>query len=213
MKIKHLALSATLLGSLALPASAVITWTGAIDGDISNDGNWDASVAGITDSTLNDSLIFNTTGNAPILGELAGQPTWGVTAANTITFDAVTMTNAGNDGIGRGVFNVINGGGFSAFFANGAVDVGAPSSITLQGGGDPLPFVAVVNLAVGAQLTMASVAEFTEQGGQIFVDGVDFATDTSILEFSGTTATAVPEPSSTALLGLGGLALILRRRK
>tara|TARA_B110000908_G_scaffold158152_1_gene198984 strand:- start:2093 stop:2863 length:771 start_codon:yes stop_codon:yes gene_type:complete len=31
--------------------------------------------------------------------------------------------------------------------------------------------------------------------------------------FSGITLTAVPEPSSTVLLGLGGLALILRRRK
>ncbi|MEZ7957082.1 MAG: PEP-CTERM sorting domain-containing protein [Rubritalea sp.] len=33
---------------------------------------------------------------------------------------------------------------------------------------------------------------------------------TSIDNFS---ITAVPEPSSTALLGLGGLALIMRRRK
>ena len=31
--------------------------------------------------------------------------------------------------------------------------------------------------------------------------------------YNGVTLTAVPEPSSTALLGLGGLALILRRRK
>lgn len=33
------------------------------------------------------------------------------------------------------------------------------------------------------------------------------------VQFDGVAASAVPEPSSTALLGLGGLALILRRRK
>ena len=216
MKIKQTALSAAFLAALSLPASAVITWTGAVDGDISNDGNWDASVVGITNATLNDSLIFNTSGSAPVLGEQAAQPTWGVTAANTITFDGVSMTNSGNDGIGTGIINIINGGGATAFFAFGTITVDATSSMNLQGGGDPLPGAAVLNLAPGATLTMASVAEFTEQGAQIFVNGVDFATDTSILSFSGTTATAVapvPEPSSAALLGLGGLALIMRRRK
>jgi hypothetical protein len=40
-------------------------------------------------------------------------------------------------------------------------------------------------------------------------NGIDLAT----LEFQFSDSVAVPEPSSTALLGLGGLALILRRRK
>jgi len=213
MNIKQTALSAAFLAALSLPASAVITWTGAVDGDISNDGNWDSSVAGILDATLNDSLVFNSTGSAPVLGEQAGQPTWGVTAANSITFDGVSMTNTGNDGLGLGTIAVINGGGFASFFAFGTINVDATSSVILQGGGDPLPGSTAINLTPGATLTLASVAEFTEQGGQIFVNGVDYNTDNSILSFSGTTATAVPEPSSSALLGLGGLALILRRRK
>lgn len=216
MKIKQTALCTAFLAALSLPASAVITWTGAVDGDISNDANWDASVVGITTATLLDDLLFTSAGNAPVLGDQAAQPTWGVTAANTITFDGVSMTNSGNDGIGTGIINIINGGGSTSFFAFGTIAVDATSSITLQGGGDPLPGAAVLNLAPGATLTMASVAEFTEQGAQIFVNGVDFLSDSSILSFSGTTATAlapVPEPSSTALLGLSALAFILRRRK
>lgn len=220
MKLKHAIITTSLLAALSMPASAVIVWTGAVDSDLTNDGNWDfsgsalATVAGITSATLADDLQFSgTPTNAPTLGELGGQPTWGVTAGNTITFDGVAMSNSGNDGLGLGIINVTNGGSFTSFFANATVNVDASSSITLQGAGDPIPGVATINLTPGAQLTMASVAEFTEQGGQILVNGVDFNTDNSILSFSGTTATAVPEPTSTALLGLGGLAMIFRRRK
>ena len=44
--------------------------------------------------------------------------------------------------------------------------------------------------------------------GQNMSGGGDFATDLLIVD-----AVSVPEPSSTALLGLGGLALLFRRRK
>ncbi|MFT7173337.1 MAG: hypothetical protein ACI9NQ_001557, partial [Paracoccaceae bacterium] len=60
--------------------------------------------------------------------------------------------------------------------------------------------------------TLPSVAEFTEQGADIEVNGVTFASDNSILSFSGNTATAVPEPTSALLTLLGGLAFFIRRR-
>lgn len=44
------------------------------------------------------------------------------------------------------------------------------------------------------------------------IDATSFANNFEV-SGDGTTLTLVPEPSSTALLGLGGLALILRRRK
>ena len=66
------------------------------------------------------------------------------------------------------------------------------------GGGDPSQNVSksYSNLAAGTY-----TVQYTIAGGQGAVDNIE-------LDF-----TAVPEPSSAALLGLGGLALILRRRK
>lgn len=98
------------------------------------------------------------------------------------------------------------------------VNVDATSSYTLRGAGDPINSqveMTNVNLAPGAMLTLNSLAEFTEQGADIYVNGVSFATDPSILSIAGTTGTAqaIPEPSGTALIGLAGLAMILRRRR
>ncbi len=47
---------------------------------------------------------------------------------------------------------------------------------------------------------------------QIYDEALSASDATFLLNNAGT-AVGVPEPSSTALLGLGGLALILRRRK
>ena len=55
-----------------------------------------------------------------------------------------------------------------------------------------------------------ATVEITIAPGGTVHSGGDFGTDLLILD---AVAVPVPEPSSTALLGLGGLALILRRRK
>jgi len=55
------------------------------------------------------------------------------------------------------------------------------------------------------------------EGTQVWGLGSANAVNGKYLEFSGSNTagslTLVPEPSSAALLGLGGLALLLRRRK
>ena len=68
-----------------------------------------------------------------------------------------------------------------------------------------------------------SIDGATATAGTIGGPGFDFAadyefyafqqSDDSVLNIEAVTLTVVPEPSTTALLGLGGLALILRRRK
>jgi hypothetical protein len=220
MKIKQTVLCATFLAAFSLPASAVITWTGAIDTDLTNDGNWDFSgsslttVAGITDATLAEDLSFTGAGSTPTLANLNGQPAWGVVAGNTMMFDGATLANSGNDGIGLGTIELANGSSVTAFFARKTISVDATSHLILEGAGDPLPGTSTVTLVPGATLTMASVAEFTEQGSQIYVNGQSYDLDNSILTFSGTTATAVPESSTSAIiLGVVGLALVMRRRK
>jgi len=208
-----------MLVALAAASQAAIIWTGTTNSDVTDDANWSGgSVSGILDLTLAEDLVFGNAGTAPIGPERALQPSWGVTVANSITVDNVFLDTAGNDGLGAGTINVINGGSIRMFFLKSAsINVDGDSSVNLLGGGDPLPnnleVIAALHLAPGAQATLASLAEFTEQGAQIFVNGVSFADDTSILTFSGNTATAIPEPATLGMLVVfGGATLFIRRK-
>lgn len=140
---------------------------------------------------------------------------------NSFTVDDGTFTAAGalsgqSVAITSGI-SILNGSSFTVgnigLIYDEVITVDSTSSLSVTTT-TATPF-ASVDLALGAQLTLSSEAYFTTHGSRILVNGVSYADDSSILSFSGTTATAVlvPEPSSTALLGLSGLALIMRRRK
>ena len=94
------------------------------------------------------------------------------------------------------------------------------STLQLRGGGNPLNESTVDFLDTDSQLvfTNETVAAFTnEHLGKVKVNGQPAVIGTNIQVVSdganGSIVTVIPEPSSTALLGLAGLAFILRRRK
>ena len=98
--------------------------------------------------------------------------------------------------------------------------LGEVSSLTLRGGTNPLNNSTINLLDAGSTIhfTDETVAAFTtEHLSKISVNGVAAVIGTNINVVSdggsGSIVTVVPEPSSAALIGLGGLALILRRRK
>ncbi len=154
----------------------------------------------ITNGTLNSSLTLNLQlGNLTMSNSLA-------------TFGA----GFGFDGGGASILNLTNSSSWqSQFLTNGTtVNVDGTSSLSLAGGGDPINSQTAatrVNLALGAQLTLASFSEFAEQGNEIFVNGVSYNSNNSILSFNGNTATAVPEPAPLAMLGVCVLFLLRRR--
>lgn len=114
--------------------------------------------------------------------------------------------------------SITNGSFFNAQFATMGIEVliDGTSSVGFRGGGDPINSQTErtrIILEPGAQLTPPSTAEFTEQGADIFVGPTSFADDPSILTLNGTTATAIPEPSSSLLIAMGALGFFARRRK
>jgi len=205
-------------------AHAAVVWTGGTSSDPFEDSNWDFSGSAVTAVDSNVSIeddITITNGNIEI-PNLAGQVRLQIGNGFTMTLDnsILGVVAGGNDGVGgqpsgTGVtVNVTNGSQLNPFFVVNAVtvNVDASSSASFGGGGTPIN-ISTVNLAPGSSLTLASLAEFTEQGAKIFVNGVSFSSDPSILNFSGNTGTAIPEPSGLALLGLAGLACCFRRRR
>ena len=94
-------------------------------------------------------------------------------------------------------FDVVNGGNSATDVADGTIDftTGSTGELTVTG------------------LTATDYEAFYTAGDLTFA-GDNSAAFADVFEVSGNTLSlVVPEPSSTALLGLGGLALILRRRK
>ena len=85
-------------------------------------------------------------------------------------------------------------GGSPINFYDGVDTTGQPYTFT---GFDILAFTTPISLSSGDTLVFTNVS-----AGQSFeIDSLDLD------------VVVVPEPSSTALLGLGGLALLMRRRK
>lgn len=208
------------LAILAQPAQAVIVWIGTVSSDLTADANWDFSgsslttIAGINAGAVADSLLFTTTGFAPIIGEVTGtQPGWGTTSGFTITLDGVFLNTAGNDGLNSGSISLINGADLRVTYLGANTTASSGSSINLLGTGDPLPLSVQLNLSPGADLTLSSGAQFTNQANQILVNGVSYASNPAVLSFnSPTNATAVPEPGVALLAFLGCLGLTRRRR-
>lgn len=199
-------------------------------GHVFNDATVNLSSITTNGGTISSANSLFQTGNADFNGGTTGTiEALGVTGnfgSNTtvqVQFGNLTLLNATanptglNATGGSSTINLVNSTWTSTFLAfNVEISLDATSSLTLTGSGDPINSQGGaptrVNLVNGSQLTLASLAEFTEQGNEIFIYGVAFNDDPSLLVFDGTTATAVPEPSSCFMLALTGLAILRRRR-
>ncbi|BDS08771.1 hypothetical protein NT6N_38110 [Oceaniferula spumae] len=159
--------------------------------------------------------IANMQINSGSLNISGANPTFGNL---TLSNSSATVASLSSSASFPSEIYLTNGSSWESTFItnNTTLFVDGTSTMELFGSGDPINSQTnptSVHLAYGAKLTLSSLAEFTQQGNEIFVNGVSFNSDNSVLSFNGTTATAVPEASSAALIGLAGLALILRRRK
>lgn len=191
------------------------------------------------DTDFYDSLTV-ATGNTPTqtgsnrisldVNDVSGQS---FTLASAITLDSIYM--AYNDQQSTGTFDLrIDVGNTGTFNHTYTITLGTTSDLQ-TGGGNNGPFhfiqfdVSAAEIALGAGVHSFSVLGVTDnaEGGFLFAPifaNNDYAGGSQIVGSSGGTGstdtardqffaiTAVPEPGSLALLGLGGLCLLRRRR-
>jgi hypothetical protein len=94
--------------------------------------------------------------------------------------------------------------------SNFSVSVDGTSAMSLTHASAPF---GSIDLALGGELTLASAGLFTTKAANIFVNGISYADDNSILSIRGNTATAIPEPAVITLIAMmGGGLLFIRRR-
>lgn len=197
--------------------SAPTTVIGDISGSTMTSGAFTGGVAGATHSTFSDSIFVRTNGtgattaNGDSIADAVSNDAYAsftITAGaedvvlNTITW-AHYGTNTNFAGADFSVYAFQQSVGFNA-----GDEIGFTSTAGAEVAGDTADFSSGA-LALSGTITAGSTEEFRFY----YVDNSTSTTRISKLNSISITGNTVPEPSSAALLGLGGLALILRRRK
>lgn len=180
--------NATTVNGGATTQRAVTTVGPAGSGDVAFEMNPNGALSGSTaDSLAGGNFIFFT-----------------FTAAQDFELTELSALSDPNNGSNRngartaGAFVSVNGGSFTQF----------GSDFTLNTNGLRTNLFTDTLLISSADTVEVRLA-FTDE---LFSSGFQAATRVGSISVIGE-AVVIPEPSSTALLGLGGLALILRRRK
>ncbi|MBI9016337.1 MAG: PEP-CTERM sorting domain-containing protein [Phycisphaerae bacterium] len=233
MKKKMLCFCAAMLFIVATTVQASLTWNGAGDGmSLYQEANWVdsdtgvAPLAGAVDGNveINNDVIINTgatagggngagpnlylgTGSLTMNGGYLRFSSYGL--RKDVSFPAVDWAPATlNDGATINAMYIV---GIDLTINNG--------SLILRGGGNPIN-VTEINLTstdASIVLTAETVAAFTtEHLSKITVNGAPAVIDQNLSVVSdgatGSIVTVIPEPATMALLSLGGLAMLKRRR-
>ena len=213
-----------------------VTWTGNAGTDIFDGANYSGLADGFVlgpNVTVEDDVTYN---NATVsIPQVSAQQRFQVASGFTMTLNGSNFSLSGgsNDGIGGApgsklpagpagpILNIINGSSLEAFFiVNGVqMNVDGTSSVTLGGAGNPVN-ISSINLDTGATLsfTRETIAQFnTEHLSKITIngtaaqEGLNFTIDA--LGATGSTITAIPEPSVGLFGAIGCVVLLLRRRR
>ncbi|MBK1856433.1 PEP-CTERM sorting domain-containing protein [Verrucomicrobiaceae bacterium 5K15] len=165
------------------------TFTGSTSGSVNILADGEPAVTSNSGKAAGDQyVVFNEGGSAT--GGTLYQTITGLTIGQQyeVSFEVIEMFN-GNNNVARinGDFNSLGS----------SIGSGVGTDLTIGDGGTVSTFTFTATDAEGV-LTFTDASDGTS--------GIDTGLDNISI-------TAVPEPGSAALLGLGGLALLLRRRK
>jgi len=175
----------------------------------------DSPIANIL--TITDALILE---DSPSYSNIEIGDGFSVTLKSTnFTFQNNNgFTGVDDDDNVYSTLNITEGSSMDAMFSaiGLKINVDSTSSLTLRGAGDSINSQterSIVNLSPNAQLTLSSLDQFAVQGDDIYFNGVSFSQNPSILKFSGTTGTAIPEVNFILFSAIPIILLLNKKRR